>query len=87
MWHTLRRIKNPSAKVGGVFSFGATLFFLARCVIIGKKFFTEDKMFKGVIFDIDGTLYDYQTADKFAMKNFGVFVEKNLGVEEKIFRR
>jgi len=43
-------------------------------------------MFKGVIFDIDGTLYDYQTSDNFAMKNFGVFFEKNLGVEEKIFR-
>ncbi len=43
-------------------------------------------MFKGVIFDIDGTLYDYQAADKLAMKNFMAFVEKNLGVEEKIFR-
>ena len=43
-------------------------------------------MFKGVIFDIDGTLYDYQTTDKLAMKNFCAFVEKNLGVEEKSFR-
>ena len=43
-------------------------------------------MYKGVIFDIDGTLYDYQTADKLAMKNFCAFVEKHLGVEEKIFR-
>lgn len=43
-------------------------------------------MFKGVIFDIDGTLYDYQTTDKLAMKNFCAFVEKNLGIEEKIFR-
>ena len=43
-------------------------------------------MFKGVIFDIDGTLYDYHTTDKLAMKNFCAFVEKKLGVEEKIFR-
>ncbi len=43
-------------------------------------------MFKGVIFDIDGTLYDYKSADFIAMKNFCAFVEKNLGVEEKIFR-
>ena len=43
-------------------------------------------MFKGVIFDIDGTLYDYHAADKLAMKNFCAFVEKKLGVEEKIFR-
>ena len=43
-------------------------------------------MFKGVIFDIDGTLYDYQTSDTLAMKNFCAFVEKNLGVDEKTFR-
>ena len=43
-------------------------------------------MFKGVIFDIDGTLYDYQINDKSSMKNFCAFVEKNLGVEEEIFR-
>lgn len=43
-------------------------------------------MYKGVIFDIDGTLYDYQINDKFAMKNFCAFVEKNLGVEENKFR-
>lgn len=43
-------------------------------------------MFKGVIFDIDGTLYDYQINDKLAMKHFCAFIENNLGVEEKIFR-
>ena len=43
-------------------------------------------MFKGVIFDIDGTLYDYQTCDTLAMKNFCAFVEKTLGVDEKTFR-
>ena len=43
-------------------------------------------MFKGVIFDIDGTLYDYQINDKLAMNHFCAFVEKKLGVEEKIFR-
>lgn len=42
-------------------------------------------MFKGVIFDIDGTLYDYQINDKLAMKNFCAFVEENLGIEEKTF--
>ena len=43
-------------------------------------------MYKGVIFDIDGTLYDYQITDIRAMKHFCAFIEKNLGVEEKIFR-
>ena len=43
-------------------------------------------MFKGVIFDIDGTLYDYQTSDTLAMKKFCAFVEENLGVDEKTFR-
>ena len=43
-------------------------------------------MYKGVIFDIDGTLYDYQSNDKIAMKNFCAFAEKNLGVDEKTFR-
>lgn len=43
-------------------------------------------MFKGVIFDIDGTLYDYQTSDTLAMKHFCAFVEKNLGITEKTFR-
>ena len=44
-------------------------------------------MYKGVIFDIDGTLYDYQTNDALAMKHFCAFVEKNLGVDEKTFRQ
>ena len=43
-------------------------------------------MFKGVIFDIDGTLYDYKINDKLAMNHFCRFVEENLGVEEKFFR-
>lgn len=43
-------------------------------------------MYKGVIFDIDGTLYDYQTNDVLAMKHFCTFVEKALGVDEKTFR-
>ncbi|MBQ7454300.1 MAG: HAD-IA family hydrolase [Selenomonadaceae bacterium] len=43
-------------------------------------------MYKGVIFDIDGTLYDYQSNDVQAMKNLCAFVEKNLGVDEKTFR-
>lgn len=44
-------------------------------------------MFKGVIFDIDGTLYDYQSNDIQAMKDLCAFVEKNLSVDEKTFRR
>lgn len=43
-------------------------------------------MYKGVIFDIDGTLYDYRINDVRAMKNFCAFAEKNLGVDEKTFR-
>ena len=43
-------------------------------------------MYKGVIFDIDGTLYDYQINDRLAMNHFCAYVEENLGVEEKIFR-
>lgn len=43
-------------------------------------------MYKGVIFDIDGTLYDYQTNDKLAMEHFCAFVEKVLGIDEKTFR-
>ena len=43
-------------------------------------------MFKGVIFDIDGTLYDYQSVDIIAMKHFCEFIDKNLGVDEKFFR-
>ena len=43
-------------------------------------------MYKGVIFDIDGTLYDYQANDRLAMKHFCAFVEEALGVDEKNFR-
>ena len=43
-------------------------------------------MFKGVIFDIDGTLYDYQINDFLAMNHFCAFIEKNFGIEEKFFR-
>lgn len=43
-------------------------------------------MYKGVIFDIDGTLYDYQSNDARAMKDLCAFVEKSVGVDEKTFR-
>ena len=43
-------------------------------------------MYKGVIFDIDGTLYDYQINDIRAMKLICEFAEKILGVDEKTFR-
>ena len=43
-------------------------------------------MYKGVIFDIDGTLYDYQINDKLAMNHFCAYIEANLGIEEKKFR-
>ena len=43
-------------------------------------------MYKGVIFDIDGTLYDYKTTDMRAMRHFCAFVEENLGIDEKNFR-
>ena len=43
-------------------------------------------MYKGVIFDIDGTLYDYQANDVRAMKDLCAFVERTVGVDEKTFR-
>ena len=43
-------------------------------------------MYKGVIFDIDGTLYDYQINDKLAMNHFCAYIEENLGIEEQKFR-
>lgn len=43
-------------------------------------------MYKGAIFDIDGTLYDYQINDFRAMNHFCAFIEENLGIEEKFFR-
>ena len=42
-------------------------------------------MFKGVIFDIDGTLYSYMANDKVALKSLCRFAEKNLAVDEKNF--
>ena len=44
-------------------------------------------MIKGVIFDVDGTLYDYAANDKIAMKKLCEYVEKNLHVEEEEFRK
>ena len=43
-------------------------------------------MFKGVIFDIDGTIYDYRINDIRAMKQLCAFVEEVFGVDEKNFR-
>ncbi|MCR5834184.1 MAG: HAD family hydrolase [Selenomonadaceae bacterium] len=43
-------------------------------------------MFKGVIFDIDGTLYDYKINDERAMKHFCSFIKKVLGIDEETFR-
>ena len=42
-------------------------------------------MIKGVIFDIDGTLYSYADNDKIATKFLCEFAEKNLGVDEETF--
>ena len=42
-------------------------------------------MIKGVIFDIDGTLYDYAANDKVATKFLCNFAEKNFGVDAEIF--
>ena len=44
-------------------------------------------MIKGVIFDIDGTLYDYIANDKIAVKNLCKYAKENLNVEEEDFRR
>ena len=44
-------------------------------------------MYKGVIFDIDGTLYDYQINDKLAMNHFCEYIERRLGISEENFRR
>lgn len=43
-------------------------------------------MYKGVIFDIDGTLYDYQINDKLAMNHFCGYIERRLGITEENFR-
>ena len=42
-------------------------------------------MISGVIFDIDGTIYDYGANDKVAVKKLCEFAEKNLNTDEKIF--
>ena len=42
-------------------------------------------MFKGAIFDIDGTLYDYRANDILAVKNLCKFAEERLNVHEEIF--
>lgn len=44
-------------------------------------------MIKGVIFDIDGTLYDYAANDKIALKNLCKFAKENLNVDEEEFRK
>ena len=44
-------------------------------------------MVKGVIFDIDGTLYDYIANDKIAVKNLCKYAKENLNVEEEDFCR
>lgn len=42
-------------------------------------------MIKGVIFDIDGTLYSYATNDKVAVESLCEFAEKNLNVDKENF--
>ena len=42
-------------------------------------------MIKGVIFDIDGTLYSYLANDKVAVKSLCEFAEKNLAVDKENF--
>lgn len=44
-------------------------------------------MIKGVIFDIDGTLYDYFSNDKIAVQSLCKYAKENLNVEEEDFRR
>ena len=45
-----------------------------------------DDMIKGVIFDIDGTLYSYKKNDRAALKCLCEFMEKNFHTDEKTFR-
>ena len=42
-------------------------------------------MFKGVIFDLDGTLYDYAANDAIAMKSLAACARERLGIEEDEF--
>ncbi|MBR6013251.1 MAG: HAD-IA family hydrolase [Selenomonadaceae bacterium] len=44
-------------------------------------------MIKGVIFDVDGTLYDYLANDKIAVKALCRYAKENLNVEEEDFRK
>lgn len=44
-------------------------------------------MVNGVIFDIDGTLYDYISNDKIAVESLCKYAKKNLNVSEENFRR
>lgn len=44
-------------------------------------------MIKGVIFDIDGTLYDYISNDKIAVESLCKYAKENLNVKEEDFRR
>ena len=45
----------------------------------------EQVMIKAVIFDVDGTLYDYHENDVIAMKSLCKFVEDKLNVDEELF--
>lgn len=44
-------------------------------------------MINGVIFDVDGTLYDYATNDKIAVEKLCNFAQDNLHVDEETFRK
>lgn len=44
-------------------------------------------MINGVIFDIDGTLYDYAANDKIAVKKLCTFAQDNLHIDEETFRK
>lgn len=44
-------------------------------------------MIKGVIFDIDGTIYSYADNDKIAVKSLCRFAEKKLNVDEENFMK
>jgi len=45
----------------------------------------DEVLIKGVIFDIDGTLYSYAANDKIATKFLCEFAEKNLGIDAENF--
>ena len=50
-----------------------------------ENLFAGEKMIKGIIFDIDGTIYSYIENHKRALKVLCEFTEKNLGVSEERF--